>query len=185
VLYSAPFMPPASKRLSVAIRAKAGESNQQPQVRMILRAGGKTYYPWSGIGGGHIDRGLNNEWKEFVFRVSQLPPIGPDLQIGIEVTGRGEVFLDDVQLFDILALDDEEVSELATLMTFMNYLRENGMVSDCLRSLNGYWPQYLMKNVPDDVPAVANKPQPTVEVAPLESDGSWDRLRQFVPRLIR
>ena len=185
VLYSAPFMPPASKRLSVAIRAKAGESNQQPQVRMILRAGGKTYYPWSGIGGGHIDRGLNNEWKEFVFRVSQLPPIGPDLQIGIEVTGRGEVFLDDVQLFDILALDDEEVSELATLMTFMNYLRENGMVSDCLRSLNGYWPQYLMKNVPDDVPAVANKPQPTVEVAPLESDGSWDRLRQFVPRFIR
>ena len=187
MILSDPIDPPESGRLSVAIRAKVADLKQQPQIRLVLRANEQTYYPWAPIGANHPNRSLNGEWKQFVFRVSHLPRIGEQLKIGIEVSGKGVVMIDDVQLFDILALDDREVKVLANLVTFMDYLRENGMVSDCLRRLGGYWPQYLLNNVPLDVQELAERPvrelpQEIPAETGSESPKTWDRVKRFVPR---
>ena len=183
MILSDPIDPPESGRLSVAIRAKVSDVKQQPQIRLVLRANDQTYYPWAPIGAHHANRSLNGEWKQFVFRVSHLPPIGKKLKIGIEVSGEGVVMIDDIQLFDILALDDREVKVLANLVTFMDYLRENGMVSDCLRRLDGYWPQYLLNNVPPHVQELAERPLRELPTEiPVESPKTWDRVKRFVPK---
>ena len=127
---------------------------------------------------------MGKQWKEFVFRVSQLPPVKESLKIGVEVAGTGEVFLDDVQLYDILVLDAIEHKALAHLLAGADYQRRMGMVSDCLRILHGYWPQYLIENVPLMTPEIADRPpaqRPSDRPAstPAREASTWERLKRL------
>jgi hypothetical protein len=165
-LRSAALEPPESGRLSVSIWARVTDPQQQPRVRLVLEVDGRVYYPWSPIGVGGDDRALGKQWKEFVFRVSQLPPVNESLKIGIEVAGTGEVFLDNVRLFDILVLDALEHKALAQLLSAADYQRRMGMVSECLRILDGYWPRYLIDNVPVVAPEIVDGPPVTTQPPP-------------------
>ncbi len=60
--------------------------------------------------------------------------------------GPGEVWMDDVQLFN-LAFSRPELVELSKLITLADVKLQNGQVSDCLQLLEGYWPQFLEENV--------------------------------------
>ncbi len=184
-LRSAPIEPPESGRLSVSIWARVADPNQQPRVRLVLEVDGRVYYPWSPIGVGGADRAMGKQWKEFVFRVSQLPPVEQSLKIGVEVAGTGEVHLDDVQLYDILVLDAIEHKALAHLLAGADYRRRKGMVTDCLRVLEGYWPRYLIENVPVISPEIADRPLVPDQQSPAEPStreaSAWERLKRFVP----
>ncbi len=160
-LRSESFVPPSTGRLSISLRAKSIDAQQQPRVRVVLEADGRPYYPWAPIGAGDPDRSLTAEWKEFVFRVSQLPEVESGLKIGVEVSGDGEVLVDDVRLYDLLVLDDHEQKALAHILSVADFQLRKGFVADCLRSLNGYWPRYLMAHVAEAVPEVAERPAPS------------------------
>lgn len=181
VLLSSAIQPPASGRLSIAVRAKAPREGEQPRVRLVLEVDGKAYYPWSRIGAEAADRSLDSTWKEFVFRVNQLPVVRESLRIGVEMEGNGPLLLDDIRLFDTMILDDEEQKALALMLTVLDYQRRNGLVSDCLQSLNGYWPQYLMQEggesetVPAARPAAPNPPPAAREAS------TWSRWKRLTP----
>ncbi len=165
-LRSAPIEAPESGRLSVSIWARVADANHQPRVRLVLEVDGRVYHPWSPIGVGGGERAMGTQWKEFVFRVSQLPPVTEALQIGVEVAGTGDVYLDDMRLYDILVLDGIEHKALAHLLTAADYQRRMGMVADCLRILEGYWPRYLIENVPEMAPEIADRPPTSTEEPP-------------------
>ncbi len=189
LLRSDPFPPPSSGRLSVSLRAKRVDSQSPPRVRLVLEADGRPYYPWAPIGADDADHALTDEWKEFVFRVSQLPAVESSLKIGVEITGRGSVLIDDVRLFDLLVLDDQEQKALAHILSLADFQLRKGFVADCLRSLNGYWPRYLMAHVAEVAPEVAIRPdtalpQPTETEAETAPSG-WNRVKRFMPRLPR
>ena len=61
--------------------------------------------------------------------------------------GPGEVWVHDVQLFD-LAFNESELRALYKLLTLADLNLQNGQVGDCMKLLNGYWPRFLMQNVP-------------------------------------
>lgn len=185
LLHSSPILPPPSGQLSVSVRAKTADGASRPQIRLVLEVDGETYYPWSPIGVDTTERALNNQWKEFVFRVNQLPKGAQSLKIGVELTGKGSVLLDDARLFDILILDDDEQSALALLLHVADSQRRNGMVTDCLRSLSGYWPQYLLRYIDEtdtevregvapDPPQLAPAPAPAAS----KEASAWPRLRR-------
>jgi hypothetical protein len=187
LLRSESFKPPPSGRLSVSLRAKRADSKPPPRVRLVLEADGRLYYPWAPIGADDADHALTEEWKEFVFRVSQLPAVDSKLKIGVEITGHGSVLIDDVRLFDLFVLDDHEQKALAHILSLADFQLRKGFVADCLRSLNGYWPRYLMAHVAEAPPAVATQPR-RVNPAPAESESTpsgWNRVKRFVPRLPR
>ena len=52
-----------------------------------------------------------------------------------------------MQLFD-LAFNESELRALYKLLTLADLNLQNGQVGDCLKLLNGYWPRFLMQNVP-------------------------------------
>ena len=181
-LFSQPIKAPETGQLSVSLRAKALRVESQPRVRMVLRVNGEDRFPWTPIGQGSATRTLDGEWGEFVFRVNQLPPVEGPLQIGVMVDGVGEVLIDNLQLFDVAVLDANEQKELAHLLSLAEHQRGVGLVSDCLRILNSYWPQYLIANVPDLPAEIARQPasEPDSEEKP-SSRAAWrERLRQLV-----
>jgi hypothetical protein len=184
-LRSQPFDVPASGRLSVSIWARTADAQQQPRLRLVLEVDGRLYHPWSAIGTEGAQRTLESGWKEFVFRVSQLPPVNESLKIGLEVAGTGDVYLDDIQLYDMLVLDAAEHKALAHLLAGADYQRRMGMVADCVRTLDGYWPQYLMAKVAEAAPAIADRPpatdEPAVVPAPREAS-NWNPFKRLRPR---
>jgi hypothetical protein len=187
-LRSPAFTPPETGRMSISLRAKVPSGAVQPRVRLVLEIDGRPYYPWSPIGVEAGGRALTDQWKEFVFRVSQLPPVNESFRLGIECGGAGEVLIDDLKLYDILVLDNSEQNALKMLLLEADYQARNGYVADCLRLLNGYWPQYLIQNVPEvpgemvDVPDTKPRAEPTTTDQPAEREASgWAPWRRLLP----
>lgn len=158
-LRSPVFMPDDAGRLSISLRAKVPTGATQPRMRLIIEIDGRPYYPWSPIGVDAGGRALTDQWKEFVFRVNQLPPIKESFRLGLEFGGAGEVMIDDLKLFDTLVLDNGEQNALKMLLIEADFHAKKGYVTDCMRLLRGFWPQYLMRDVPE-VPGEMVEAQP-------------------------
>lgn len=123
------------------------------------------------------------EWKSVVLSVHDLP-VGDAEQVRIQfhLVGRGEVILDDVQLCD-LQFDDQRKSELVKRIFAAKSALQEAEVIDCLRLVEGYWPRYLVENVPPTQrePVIAKQP----EVKSGVGDDKKGRLRGWVPRILR
>ena len=63
------------------------------------------------------------------------------------MTGPGEVWVEDVQVFD-LPFTESERWELSKLISLASVKLEAGQLADCARLLESYWPQFLLANVP-------------------------------------
>ena len=112
------------------------------------------------------------------------------MRVRLDLMGPGEVWADDVQLFD-LAFNESELRALYKLLTLADLNLQNGQVGDCMKLLNGYWPRFLMQNVPlpQVVPALAAKPvaDPSSDEKPAPSSSpSWtDRVKDLLPERLR
>ena len=99
-------------------------------------------------------------WGQYIVQFDDLPLDGLcQMRVRLDLMGAGEVWADDVQLFD-LAFNESELRALYKLLTLADLNLQNGQVGDCLKLLDGYWPRFLMQNVPlpPAVPALAAKP---------------------------
>ena len=63
------------------------------------------------------------------------------MRVRLDLMGAGEVWVDDVQLFD-LAFNESELRALYKLLTLADLNLQNGQVGDCMKLLNGYWPRF-------------------------------------------
>ena len=98
-----------------------------------------------------------------------------------------------MQLFD-LAFSDSERAELTKLITLANFKLQAGQIGDCERILGGYWPQYLVENVPlTQTPATVaqrngtpgTKSAASKPATGEEKQGILDQMKGFVPKLRR
>jgi hypothetical protein len=60
--------------------------------------------------------------------------------------GTGEVWIDDVQVFDLYFHEHEQEELLKTIALADLHLGQ-GRVGDCQRLLEGYWPRFLAEHV--------------------------------------
>jgi hypothetical protein len=126
------------------------------------------------------------------------------MQIKFELTGPGEVWIDQVQLYDILfplAFYDHsqpERLELEKLRRSVESARENNQISDCLQLLDGYWSRFLLTYSPPVQPMIAIKPaapvatsqegqgeNPPPAAKPDDNPSLGDRLKHYVPNVLR
>lgn len=204
---SNPFPAPETGRLSVWVWMKIADEKTQPPLRLAIegRLNDRTYYRPAEVGakvGNSTPPPLTTAWAPYLLRIDDLPPTGlTDLRIAIDLMGKGKVWIDDVQVFD-LWFDQNERTELLKAIGMADLSLGKGEVGKCERFLNGYWPEFLRRYVPLSEPQVAANPavapsQPDVNSSPTSGDRttvtdeaeastSWlDRIVPSTPKLPR
>lgn len=144
-----------------------------------------TYYRFATVGGHAAGAvALSTDWSQYIFQVDDLPADEiRDLRVRFDLTGPGEIWIDDVQLFD-LAFSPNERVELTKIIGLADLKLKSGQLADCARLLDGYWPHFLVTNVPlTETPAAVAKPpvrQPPIETA--RKPGMMDQMRGYLPK---
>lgn len=195
-LVSRAFAPSPTGRLAVAVWLRTADAQRQPPLRLAVegRTADRTLYRFvpfgQGAAGQNDVRPIPTQWAQFVIEVTDLPLDALSaVRVRFELLGPGEVWIDDVQLCE-LAFDRREHKELLRLFAPADTQLENGQIADCLRLLEGYWPQFLVEYVRPgelspplrkDIPATAARPPQEAD----RSNGIMDRLKSFVPHRLR
>jgi hypothetical protein len=186
---SAPFAPPATGRLTVEVYVRATGAAQPPSLRIAVEG--------KGPGGAFARRGVIERidtsaapggWELYHFPIDTLPTEGlSELRVRFDLLGAGELWIDDVQVFD-LRFDPPELLELSKLVSLASVHLDKGQLADCARLLDGYWPQFLLANVPLPTadPPVATRPQAAPAQSPPPKEAKkpslLESLRGYVPR---
>jgi hypothetical protein len=195
-LVSRAFAPPATGRLAVSVWLRTADAARQPPFALVVegKMAWATFRSFFELGQAAADqrpvRPIPAGWGHFIFPVNDLPleALGP-VSVRFELLGPGEVWIDDVQLCE-LAFSRDEQRELLKLITPAPVHLQNGQIADCIRLLEGYWPQFLVEYVRlAEAPATrraepaANPARPPQEAE--RSSGLMDRLKNFVPHRLR
>ena len=184
---SAPFRAPTTGRVSVEFYLRTS-SKTQPTLRLSLDGSMRDsrYNPY-----GMIKTAAPNsaagEWVRYAFPVDDVPSEGlSELSVRLELVSAGEVWLDDVQVFD-LSFSEAERVELSKLVAVAYSKLNRGQLADCTRLLEGYWPQFLVSNVPltqTSTPlAQRQKASAGGPTPPPKKPTVLDNLRGYLPRM--
>jgi hypothetical protein len=203
---SEPFASPQTGRLQLKAWIRVADAARQPQLRLAIegRLDGQVYYRRLTFGAKERETDqpptpLTTEWKEYTFSRINLPISGlTELRVGFDQMSDGEVWIDDVRVYD-LWLQEAEHDELKKSVPTARFQADSGRLNECRLFVEGYWPSFLRRNVelPDsrelppvsagatavkDPPAVAAGPksaaQPPAAAPPPPS-------RRFLPRADR
>ena len=202
-LVSQPFAPPSTGRITMSVWLRVADAAHQPNVQLAVQGKlvGRDYYRYAVVGRppgpGQEGKPIAATWSQYIVSFDDLPLDGlSQMRVRVDLMGAGEVWADDVQLFD-LAFNESELRALYKLLTLADLNLQNGQVGDCMKLLNGYWPRFLLQNVPlpQAAPALASKPaaEPATQSTgspdekPAEAQpSSWtDRVKGFLPDWIR
>ncbi|HEX5103673.1 MAG TPA: hypothetical protein VFV87_07685 [Pirellulaceae bacterium] len=150
---SEPFAAPTTGRLSVVAWIRTRDAARQPVLRMAIegKLDGRTYYRRANVGAsedGLAVKPLTTEWAPYRFPLADLPQSGlTDLRVGFDLMGEGEVWIDNVQVFD-LWFESNERDELIKNIATVDVQAGSGQIFECQRFLTSYWPSFLRRHVP-------------------------------------
>jgi len=175
-------------------RLKAADPEQQPPLRLAIdgRRKGLPYYRSARVGDGEGAPKLAADWgtQPFLLPITNLPTSGwSDFRIGFDLMGPGEVWIDDVQVYDMYFLLKERQELMLRVAVHESSVAQARWMG-CYQFLDSYWPQILF-NYLDPPPArVAREPTiaapPQAPVHPESSDqpdrSLMDRFRPRWPR---
>ena len=183
------FPMPETGQLVMVVHVRGQQVD--PEARLYLSfedgEGGRRYRQFTTLGGARL---LEKEWSWYEFPVNDIPlDTDGQMRVQFHLTGRAEVFIDDVQLFDLQFEDARRVALVKRVYAAKTALDE-GQVIDCLRLVDEYWSRYLVEHVPPLSNAaiqVAQAPQPPETKADDQEQhpGLAERIRGFIPRLWR
>jgi len=141
-----PFDVPATGRLALKVWLRAGQSTNQPRLKLAIE-GPRKFYRYASVGGPAGNCPLSEKGHEVTVLFSDLP-VGRIDQIWLrfDLEGPGHVWVDHVQL-DPFYFGDAERKGLFKIIFTARQKLKNDELSDCLRLLDGYWPRFLVENV--------------------------------------
>jgi hypothetical protein len=194
-MVSKPLTVPATGRLTVSVWLRVADPARQPPLRLAIegKLRDRDYYRYGPVGGssqnGQPGDVIRTEWGQFLLPIDDLPLDGlSSLRVRLDMMGPGEVWIDDVQVFN-LAFSRPELVELSKLITVADVKLQNGQIGDCVHLLEGYWPRFIEENVmlpagaiPVDT-AAANPPAD--EEKPPERSGWLNRVKDMLPESLR
>ena len=168
------FQKPVRGRIEIHAWLRTPDDQHQPSFRLGVegRIDGKSYYRYAKLGGSlstskqtefdsQPNPAIKEQWLEYRFPIYDLPLVGlEDLRIALDVMSRGEVWIDEVRVFDVLFTRNED-HELLKNIASADVNLDEGKVGDTERFLNSYWPRFLDEFIPSSNPRVARQPQIT------------------------
>lgn len=190
---SLPFAAPATGRLSLSVWLRVADPSRQPPLRLTVagKVGGRDFFRSAWVGQSPelpAVPAIPAEWTQFYVHVFDLPLDNTGyIHLRFELTGPGEVWIDDIQLCELF-FTEKERKALVRLLTPADLMLQNGQVGECLRLLEGYWSRFLVAHVPLPQTPVVQKPE-----APSGAGGEpaarsarlLDRLKTWAPDRLR
>lgn len=192
---STPMPAPTTGRLSVWVWLKTTDASKQPTLRLAIegKLNDQTYYKYAPVGAGDNARDLLATWEAFIFHIDDLPTSGlTDLRVGFDLMGEGEVWIDEVRIYDRWFNPNTEVVELMKRIAVADRMvTEQNRVLAGARFLESYWPQFLARNIPLEESAVAALPRRSASGTPVDKTPPpppvptiLDRVRSLAPKRI-
>ncbi|MFO0788365.1 MAG: family 10 glycosylhydrolase [Pirellulales bacterium] len=202
-LESEPFAVPPTGQLAMTVFARGQNLGPTSELHLVFEsvAGGQTYWRGAAVKAEQIQR-QGQQWaKPFAISVNDLPlDTRGQMHIRFELSGPGEVWLDNVKLNDLLfpltyyAESRPEGLKLLRRTHAPQTAYEAGEYKDCLDLLDGYWPRFVLAYTQPPVPAVATRPAtpavppsagspPTAEKTDEAAPGLSERIKRMVPIL--
>ena len=182
---SQPFNPPETGRISIVVWLRIRQGAPQPPIRLAIEARhfGKEYYRFGGVGsiaGNKNPSPLNEKWQKYIVHFDDLPTEGlSHMQIGFDLMGPGEVWIDQVKVFDRW-FDENDAKSLTYQIAMAQTVKiDQGNFESARQMLDGYWFKFLQTFVEKDPPVVEKERAVAHEAA---SPRFIDRVRGIVPR---
>jgi hypothetical protein len=201
IVESEPFPAPPTGQLAVQVFVRGQLQDSRSQLRLVVESTntGEVYRRAANVAGANIQA---NDWgRGVIIFVNDLPlDSRSELRIKFELTGPGELLIDDLQLFDLLfpikvyPQAQAEIRQLLILIHAAKKAQEEQRVRDCLKLLEGYWPQFLFAYAPPLAPVIAAESAEKLNsgsaTPPNENEqqpypGIGDRLKRMVPGPLR
>lgn len=184
------FPAPETGQLMVSVFLRAEQFKDDAQLRIAVQdqSEGRSYHQLAVISS---DQLRGSGWSRYQFALNDVPFGNREqLRLHFHLTGDAEVYVDDVELYD-LRFDEIQRQAIVKRLFGAKLALEHGQVVDCLHGTNDYWSRYLVEYVPsaNAVSFQATKPtQATPEAVPQpieeEESGIRSRLRNWVPSKI-
>ena len=200
VIESDAFAAPPTGQLAMTVYARGQNLGPTTELRLFFEADreGQVYRCAARVTAAEMQH-PNGQWgRSVAILVNDLPlESRGQMRIAFELTGPGEVWLDNAKLYDLLfpfnfyENAQAEILQLYKLIHAAKSALDARQISDCERILDGYWPRFVLTYCPPVQPTVvdpgAAKAQPESppqtnerqEAAP----GISDRIKRFVPIL--
>jgi hypothetical protein len=199
VLESNGFPIPATGQFALTVYLRGTDAASKTEMRIVVEADqpGRPYRRAVAIGPTQpVPYRLSNEWKPFPLLVNDLPldPRG-EMRIKFEMTGAGEVWLDEIKTYDLLfplpfyMYRQTEMLQLVKLIDAAQSSHENGKITDCVRMLEGYWPRFLAAYTPPlplaVQPALPKEKSSSAPAQPQQptAPSLSDKLKRLMPKL--
>jgi len=196
------FPLPTSGRVTIQALVRTRSASRQPPLRFAVdllvdgRLERKEFDPYryaplgvdvdrQGRATGKSVPAIPDTWSAapFVAQIDDLPVGGPtEMTIGFDLMGPGDVWIDEVRVYDNYFQVNEQRELLKNVATANSQL-DRGKLIECARYLDGYWPRFLIEQTPP--PARVARVQPAATVPrqpppPAEKPSAWER---FTPKL--
>jgi hypothetical protein len=197
---SDPFPIPPTGQFALTALVRGRKLAPDAELRMILQADlEKQVYRRAVILGGQRPGAfpLTEEWRNYPILVNDLPlQSGEKMRVRFELSGDGEIWIDEIQTYDLLfplpfySGKDAEYWEFVKLRTSTEKDIQKGRIADCVRRLEGYWPRFYSAYTPVAPRRVATQPppqadpiSPPAEPAEQHSPSLGEKLRNAIPFL--
>lgn len=185
------FTAPRTGWLSVSVWLRVADVSRQPALRLSLdgRLLGQPYNRAALVGQEASAPKLGPSWAEYVFEFPDLPAEGlSPLRVRFELVGPGEVWIDDVRLFQLEKLSQSQRLALAKTIQLAVVKLERREYADCGRLLAGYWPRFLETHItlaPGTVTQSSPKPSTKADAPAPPKTGVLDRVKRAFGGLLR
>jgi hypothetical protein len=146
------FESPQTGRLSISVWLRTDDPAQQPPLRLAVegKVGESNYYRFGSVGSlspNPQSNQLSQQWQRFAVHFDDLPAERlTNLRIGFDLMGKGQVHVDQVEVFDRW-FDENDAKAITQRLASCGPLLSNpATFESCRRLLGGYWLRFLDEN---------------------------------------
>lgn len=195
---SNPFANPGTGQLAMTTYVRTRGVDPKTELRIVFQSDRTGYRQYTIIKGEQLATATEEfDWRYLAFGVDDLPLGSQDqIQVRFEFNGPGEVWIDEVVLFDLLfshnfyaESDQQKLAILRKIHTAEAALVDDRLY-DCWRLINDYWLLFAQEHLPlvETPTAVArggansdrlNAPKPP------QTPSLGERMKQYVPGFLR
>jgi len=193
-----PFANPGTGQLALTAHVRARGIEPSTNLRIYFESDQYGYRQFTTIDGEQLAAATEEQnWRVIVFGVDNLPlDTRGRIQIRFELVGPGELWIDTLNLYDLLFPHDFYAESSQQKLALLRKIHSaesahsEGRFFECWRQLDDYWLQYVQYHLPIVKPTAERAASetavaPPVPAKPPESPSLSERVKQYVPGFLR
>jgi hypothetical protein len=187
-----PATPTGQLAMTVYARGQNLETGTELRLVVEVDRDGQPYPQSARVPASEMQRADGLWGTSFAIFVPELPlQSHGQMRIAFELTGRGEIWLDNVKLYNLLfpltfyGGSQGDCLQLTQQIHAAKTAFEAGQITDCSRIVEGYWPRFILAYRPPNQLKVVERITPNSSVSSPQAKEGQDAPTGFGDRLKR